>query len=74
MELLFSPSTRHRDLEESQGLIPIGGLLELNLDVSTDEFLSAERGFSYTDVYAMLGNVIGTVAWLTPDAFVGRGA
>jgi hypothetical protein len=29
---------------------------ELNLDVSTEEFLSADRAFTYADLYAMLGN------------------
>jgi hypothetical protein len=48
---------------------------ELNLDVSTEEFLSAERGFTCADLYAMLGNE-DAVAWLTPHAAVkhnGRG-
>jgi hypothetical protein len=44
---------------------------ELNLDVSTEEFLSAERAFSYTDLYAMVGNG-DTVVWLTPHAAVVR--
>jgi hypothetical protein len=71
MERLFSPCNRHRDLVESHGhgrRVP-EGLWELNLDVSTDEFLSAERGFTYTDLRALLGNG-DTIAWLTPHAVV----
>jgi hypothetical protein len=44
-------------------------LQELNLDVSTEEFLSAERAFTYADLYATLGNE-ETVEWLTPHAAV----
>jgi hypothetical protein len=33
------------------------------LDVSTEEFLSAERGLTYADLYAMLESE-ETVAWL----------
>jgi hypothetical protein len=43
----------------------------LNLDVSTEEFLSAERAFTYADVYDMLGNG-ETVAWLTPHAAIAQ--
>jgi hypothetical protein len=46
-------------------------LQELNLDVSTDELLSAERGFTYADLYAMLGNR-NKIVWLTPHAAVAR--
>jgi hypothetical protein len=70
MEHLFSPCTRLRDRLESQGR---GGrpaiLQELNLDVSTEELLSAERAFTYADLYAILGNEYA-VAWLTPHAAV----
>jgi hypothetical protein len=49
---------------------------ELSLDVSTEELFSTERAFSYTDLYAMLGNE-NAVLWLTPRAAVmpvdGRG-
>jgi hypothetical protein len=45
---------------------------ELNLDVSTDEFLSADKAFTYVDLHAMLGNE-STVAWLTPHAAVANG-
>jgi hypothetical protein len=54
---------------------------EHNLDVSTEELLSAERAFTYVDLYAMLGNrntvaaMLGnrdTVTWLTPHAAVFR--
>jgi hypothetical protein len=72
MERLFSPCTRSRDILESQGRLEDYGierLRELNLDVSTEEFLSAERAFTYADLYAMLGNE-DTVAWLTPHAAV----
>jgi hypothetical protein len=44
-------------------------LEELILDVSTEELLSAEREFTYADLYAMLGNK-HAVAWLTPYAAV----
>jgi hypothetical protein len=72
MERLFSPCTRYHDLVESQGRrVPPEGLRELNLDVSTDEFLNAERGFTYADLYAMLGNG-NKIAWLTPHAVVVR--
>jgi hypothetical protein len=46
-------------------------LKELNLDVSTGELLSAERAFSYANLYAMLENE-KTVAWLTPYTAVVR--
>jgi hypothetical protein len=79
MERLFSPCTRFHDLAESidrlglrefrRGLEPT--LQELNLDVSTQELLSAERAFTYADVYDMLGNLL-TLAWLTPHVAVIR--
>jgi hypothetical protein len=69
MEHLFSPCTRYRDLMESQDRVPPEWLRELNLDVSTDEFLSADRGFTYADLYAMLGNG-DTIAWLTPHVAI----
>jgi hypothetical protein len=68
MERLFSPCTRLRDIES---LRHPGGLQELSLDVSTEELLSAERGFTYADLYPMLGNE-NTVLWLTPHAAVAR--
>jgi hypothetical protein len=72
MERLFSPCTRLHDIIESQGrLVPPEGLQELNLDVSTDEFLTAERAFTYADLYAMLGNR-NTFAWLTQHTAVAR--
>jgi hypothetical protein len=46
-------------------------LQEVNLDVSTEELLSAERAFTYADLYAMLGKR-DTIAWLTPHAAVAR--
>jgi hypothetical protein len=44
---------------------------ELHLDTSTQELLSAERAFTYADLYAMIedGN---TVAWLTPHTAIVR--
>jgi hypothetical protein len=74
MEHLFSLRTRLRAMLESQGRLErFGGdpedLQELNLDVSTTELLSAERAFTYADLYAMLGNT-DTIAWLTPHAAV----
>jgi hypothetical protein len=77
MECLFSPCTRYRDIVESHGglLEDLGGnpelLRELNLDVSTQELLSAERAFTYAGLYEMLGNE-DTLAWLTPHAAVAR--
>jgi hypothetical protein len=68
MERLFSPCTRYRRLGEFEG---DEFLQALNLDVSTEEFLSAERALTYADLYAMLGNG-ETVAWLTPHAAVAR--
>ena len=44
---------------------------ELNLDVSTEEFLSAESAFTFADLYAKLGNE-DKIAWLTPHAAVVR--
>jgi hypothetical protein len=72
MERLFSPCTRYRDIALSRGRRDgrhPERLQELNLDVSTQELLSAERAFTYADVYAMLGNQ-NTVVWLTPHAFI----
>jgi hypothetical protein len=53
MERLFSPCTRYRDQLESRGDLDLAErfrrhpelLQELNLDVSTEEFLSAERAY-----------------------------
>jgi hypothetical protein len=70
MERLFSPCTRYRDRLEIEGLGPPDEeLQEQNLDISIEELLSAERAFTYADLYAMLGNV-DTVVWLTPHAAV----
>jgi hypothetical protein len=68
MERLFSPCTKMRD-----GLLGrhMQHLQELNLDVSTEELLSAERAFTYADFYALLGNG-ETIVWLTPHAYVAR--
>jgi hypothetical protein len=76
MERLFSPCTRLLDILESlpftEGIRDplIDCSQELNLDVATEELLSAERAFTYADVYAMLGN--RRLAWLTPHASVVR--
>jgi hypothetical protein len=74
MDRLFSPCNRFYDMLESQGRLesfrgPPEDLQELNLDMSTERLLSAERAFSYTDLYAMLGNG-NMVAWMTPHAAV----
>jgi hypothetical protein len=70
MERLFSPINRYEDILVSHGWHERAhSLQEVNLDVSTDEFLSAERAFTYADLYAMLGND-DTIAWLTPHAAV----
>jgi hypothetical protein len=76
-ERLFSPCTRLRERFESQGRVVGHELLqELELDVSTAEFLSTERMFAYADLYAVLVNP-NEVARLTPHAAVmperGRG-
>jgi hypothetical protein len=75
MERLFSPCNRLRDQIESEGRHKeyndqddIESLQELNLNISTEELLSAERAFTYVDLYAMLGNG-DTVLRLTPHAF-----
>jgi hypothetical protein len=84
MERLFSPCIRDLDLVEREHILwEFRGILEeferrprrmqeLNLNVSTDEFLRAERGFTYADLCTMLENG-NTLAWLTPHAFIGRG-
>jgi hypothetical protein len=72
MERLFSPCTRYSDIWESQGrVVPPEWMPELNLDVSTEDLLSAEMAFTYADLYTMLGNEY-TVAWLTPHVAVVR--
>jgi hypothetical protein len=72
MEHLFSPCTRYRDLLNSQGNLGNPQLpQEVNLNVSTEELLSAERAFTYADLYAMLGNG-DTVVWMTPHTAVVR--
>jgi hypothetical protein len=77
MDRLFSPCTRlHAMLESEESQSHLDrfndrpeDLQELNLDVSTERLLSAEREFSYTDLYAMLGNE-NAVVWMTPHAAV----
>jgi hypothetical protein len=71
MERLFSPYTRYRDT--LVGEISERHLLrELNLDVSTAELLTAERAFTYADLYDMLGDEENSVAWFTPRTCVMR--
>jgi hypothetical protein len=73
MEHLFSPCARlfdevgNPDLLGGQSWEDFELLQELKLDVSTEELLSAERAFTYEDLYAMLGSQ-RTLAWLTPHA------
>jgi hypothetical protein len=77
MEGLFAPCTRLRDILESEYYGLKAELIqrdpehlqELYLNVSTQELLSAERGFTFAGLYAMLGND-DTVLWLTPHAAV----
>jgi hypothetical protein len=77
MERLFSPCNRLHDVLESQGVRwrnrhhGPGYLQEQNLEISAEELLSAERGFTFADLYAMLENH-NTLAWLTPHAAVAR--
>jgi hypothetical protein len=70
---LFSPSTRLHDTLDSQGRLRHRHQLlqELNLDVSTEELLSAERGFTFADLYEMLESE-DSIVWLTPHATVAR--
>jgi hypothetical protein len=81
MDRLLSPCTRLHAVLESQGRLERfrrrpEHLQEVNLDVSTERLLSAERAFSYTDLYAILGNE-NAVVWMAPHAAVmpvdGRG-
>jgi hypothetical protein len=78
MERLFSPCTRLHDLLiEDQNDYPeqrlpdsvVITIKELNLDVSTEEFLGAESAFTYADLYAMIGDG-KMLAWLTPHTSV----
>jgi hypothetical protein len=69
MERLFSPCTRLRNIFGRHG--PHVLLRELELDVSTEDLLSAERSLTYADFYAMLENR-RTVTWMTPYGAVMR--
>jgi hypothetical protein len=77
MEHLFSPCTRLYDIVEGRGRLAEfreqhpALWKELNLDVSVEKLLSAEKAFTYADLYAMLGNE-NMVLWLTPHAAVVR--
>jgi hypothetical protein len=76
MEHLFSPCTSFLDLleyedqlkEEFRGRPEL--LQKLNMDVSINKFLDAERGFTYSDLHALPVDEY-TVLWLTPHAAVG---
>jgi hypothetical protein len=72
MERLFSPCTRLFDDLQNQ-IHPVVlqelNLQELNLDVSTEDFLSAERAFTYADLHAMIRDR-DTIAWLTPHTSI----
>jgi hypothetical protein len=71
MEHLFSPCARLFDILENDALVEddwedrLETVRELNMDISTQELLSAERAFTYADLYAMIEDG-KTVAWLTP--------
>jgi hypothetical protein len=71
MEHLFSPCTRLHDILESRGGLGPRRIQEQNLDVSTEELLSAERAFTFADLYFMLGDQ-NTVAWLSSHAAIMR--
>jgi hypothetical protein len=77
MEQLFSPCTRLHDIIENQPDFDedlrsdLRFIEEVNLNVSTEDFLSTERAFTYADLFAMLGNQ-DTVAWLTTHTAVAR--
>jgi hypothetical protein len=81
MENLFLPCTRLHDLIDNQDDFDedlrdnLHSIEERNLNVSIEEFLSAERAFTYADLYGMVGNkdTVATVAWLTPHAAVAGG-
>jgi hypothetical protein len=83
MERLFSPCTRMHDILESRRRDidefrdhrserhRSERLQELNLDVSTEELLHADRALTYADLYTMLEST-ARVLWLTPHAAVMR--
>jgi hypothetical protein len=71
MDHLFSPHTRLRGISLSD-FGPDRGLQERKLYVSTEDFLSAERAFTYADLYPMLGNE-STAAWMTPHTAIAKG-
>jgi hypothetical protein len=71
MEHLFSPCTRLHDILESRGGLGPRRIQEQILDVSTEELLSAERAFTFADLYFMLGDQ-NTVAWLSSHAAIMR--
>jgi hypothetical protein len=71
MECLFSPCAGLRNRLHNIDVYPI--LQEVNLDVTTEELLSAERALTYADLYALLGNR-NMLAWVTPNATVAREA
>jgi hypothetical protein len=66
MEHLFSSYPR-LVMQQESGRLEL--LHELMLNVSTEELLSAERAFTYADLYAML-KTQNTIALLTPHSAV----
>jgi hypothetical protein len=79
MERLFSPCNRfYERIEELEYFTDYDGYIlettrELSTDVSTEELLSAERAFTYADLYALLGKELDggiTFAWVTQPAVV----
>jgi hypothetical protein len=79
MERVFSPCTRLYDLIENQGDIDeemrddLHFIEERILNVSTQEFRSADLGFRYADLHTMLdGGDKSTMLWFTPNAAVFR--
>ena len=80
MERLFSPCNRLHDTietsdhfwdDDEHDVLEQLWVRELELDVSSEELLSAEMAFTYADFYAMLNSGI-TFAWLAPIAAVMR--
>jgi hypothetical protein len=69
MESLFSPCARFRDIFGIDFLISPEELQERTMDISIEELFSAERAFTYADLYAMLASK-NAVLWLTPHAAV----
>jgi hypothetical protein len=84
MERMFSPCTRYRESRSRREAFRAKALSinlwfrgrrdflqKLNLDLSTEELLSAEWAFTYADLCAMLNGE--TIAWLTAHASITHG-